>query len=117
MSGRDWRLRFQDVIDAIERIERYVAGMTYDTFSTDEKTIDAVIRNIEIIGEASRYIPPEIRDQHPQIPWSEMRATRNILTHVYFGVSLPIVWQTVTEDLPNLKIALSDILRKDPSRD
>lgn len=99
MPPRAWRIRIQDIRDAIAKIERYVAGMTFETFSVSEITIDAVVRNMEIIGEAASSIPSDIQSRHPEIPWPEMRRMRNILAHEYFGVSLPILWQTVTSNL------------------
>lgn len=81
MPPRGWQMRVQDILDSIERIERYIAGMTFETFTASEITIDAVIRNLEIIGEAARYMPPSLIARYPQVPWVEMRAIRNILIH------------------------------------
>lgn len=112
MSPRDWVLRIDDILEAIERIMQYTAGMTWETFSTDDKTIDAVVRNVEIIGEAARHIPDDIVAQYPDIPWDSMRGMRNILIHEYFLVSVPILWQTVTRNLaplvPELRRLLSE---------
>jgi len=86
--------------------------MTWETFSTDQKTLDAVIRNIKVIGEAARHIPDDIVAQYPDIPWDEMRGMRNVLIHEYFLISVPILWQTVTRNLsplvPQLRHILSD---------
>ena len=81
MSPRDWTLRIEDMLQAIGRITQYVEGMTWETFSTDQKTMDAVVRNIEIIGEAARHVPEEIAARYPQIPWTAMRGMRNIFHH------------------------------------
>lgn len=91
MSSRDWKLRGEDILEAIARIKRYVEGMTIDDFSGDEKTIDAVIRNISVIGEAARHIAPEVRERYPQVPWAEMAGMRNIVVQECFGVSVPIL--------------------------
>jgi uncharacterized protein with HEPN domain len=112
MSPRDWILRIEDILEAIDRIMQYTAGMTWEAFSTDQKTLDAVIRNIEVIGEAARHIPDDIVAQHPGIPWDEMRGMRNVLIHEYFLVSVPVLWQTVTQDLLPLAPQLRAILAK-----
>lgn len=96
MSPRSWILRIEDILEAIAKIEQYTEGITFETFTTDDRTIDAVIRNLEIIGEAARHLPNEVADRYPQVPWNDMRGMRNILIHEYFGVSLPIIWHTAT---------------------
>lgn len=113
MSSRDWELRVEDILEAIARMERYVEGMTIDDFSGDEKTIDAVIRNISVIGEAARYIAPEVRERYPQVPWAEMAGMRNIVVHEYFGVSVPILWDTVKRNLPPVVALLREILARE----
>ncbi len=84
--------------------------MTYGQFKNDAKTVDAVIRNLEVIGEAAGYIPKAIQDRYPDMGWLEMRGMRNIMVHEYFGVSLPIIWRTVTHDLPLLSQELRKLL-------
>ena len=86
--------------------------MTFDQFEEDDKTIDSVLRNLEIIGEASRHIPRAIKEKHPNLPWMEMYTMRNIVIHEYHGVNLKIIWQTVTEDLPPLIPQLKEILEE-----
>lgn len=110
MSPRRWTQRISDILGAIDRIARYTAGMTLASFVADEKTVDAVIRNLEIIGEAARHLPDDVVACYPHLPWSEMRGLCNVLIHEYFGVSLPIIWQTVTQDLPPLVPLLQRIL-------
>jgi len=102
MRYRDWKMRLEDILEAIAKIDRYTAGMDYDSFRADDKTIDAVVRNLEIIGEAARHVPDSVQSQQPDIPWARMRNFRNILIHEYSGVSIPIVWQTIRDDLPPL---------------
>ena len=89
MPPRNWPLRVDDILEAIARVERYTAGMSLEEFSADDRTIDAVIRNFEIIGEAAGAIDPELRDRHPEIPWREMRGMRNIVAHAYLGSASP----------------------------
>ena len=94
------------IVQAIERIKRYVAAEDRDGFLQDEKTQDAVIRNIEIIGEAARNVErvaPEYAAAHPEIPWPVIYAMRNRVSHGYFEVDLDLVWQTVQTDLPVLE--------------
>ena len=79
----------EDILDAIRKIRNYTTGMTYEIFSGDSKTIDAVIRNLEVIGEAAAATPADFQNEHPGIPWEDMRAMRNVLIHEYFGVSVP----------------------------
>ncbi len=107
---RDWKLRISDILECIENILAYTDGMTFEQFQAERMTIDAVCRNFEIIGEASRHIPPQITASHPHVPWDKMRAMRNIIAHVYFGVSLRIIWETRTTDLPPLVAPLKAIL-------
>ncbi|PQP34871.1 DUF86 domain-containing protein [Desulfobacteraceae bacterium SEEP-SAG9] len=103
MPSRSWKFRIDDIIEAIGKIERYTRGIDFDKWLQDEKTVDAVIRNIEVIGEASTHLPIEIQEQYKDIPWSLMKGIRNVVAHEYFGIDLEIVWKTVKEDLPVLK--------------
>jgi uncharacterized protein with HEPN domain len=89
-----------DIREAIKRIVIYVAGTDFDAFVADNKTQDAVIRNLEILGEATKNLSDEFRAAQPDIPWSSMAGTRDRLIHHYFGVNLDIVWQIVTNELP-----------------
>jgi uncharacterized protein with HEPN domain len=78
---RNWKMRITDILQCIAKIRRYTKGYTFDAFQADEKTIDSVLRNLEIIGEAARHVPAEIRAQHPELPWAEMLIMRNIVIH------------------------------------
>lgn len=109
-GGRAWRFRIEDILEALDKIARYVAGMEYETFCADDKTVDGVERNLEIIGEATANLPEALLTRYPEIPWHRMRGLRNILIHEYFGVDLGIIWQTVQEDLPPLVPQLQRIL-------
>lgn len=91
-----------DILACIEKIQGYTAGMTFEQFRNDSKTVDAVIRNFEVIGEAAGYIPESIQERYPELAWLEMRGMRNIMIHEYFGISLHIIWRTVVHDLPPL---------------
>ena len=112
MRSREWRLRIEDILETIAKIKRYTAHMTPEDFGNSDLTVDAVIRNLEILGEASRHVPAEIETRYSQIPWGKMRSIRNVVIHEYFGVSTSIVWQTIAEDLPPLVPLLQQILEE-----
>ena len=99
-------------MDAVSAVETYVTGMTYEDFVADRKTVDAVVRNLIIIGEAAVHIPREICTAHTEIPWQDMSAMRNFVVHEYFGVSDRILWDTVQIDLPPLVQVLKKIVGK-----
>lgn len=107
---RDWRLYADDIIEACGKVRRYVAGMTYDAFEADELKHDAVIRNLEIIGEAAGKLPKEVTARAPQIPWRLICDMRNVLAHAYFGVSLKVVWDTATTQVDELEKAVRALL-------
>ncbi len=112
MSKRDYRLFLQDILESIERIEEYIEGYNFETFTKDRKTVDAVLRNLEIIGEAAKHIPENIRMQHPEIPWKRVIGLRNVVIHHYFGVDLSIVWVIIKKQLPELKKAVISLLEE-----
>jgi len=107
---RDTLLYIRDMVAAIESIEVFVSGMDFDAFKEDDKTLSAVLRKLEVLGEASKQVPPEIRERAPEIPWREMAGMRDKLIHFYFGVDAALVWRTVTEKLPELKPRLQRLL-------
>ncbi|MGC2030776.1 MAG: DUF86 domain-containing protein [Steroidobacteraceae bacterium] len=109
----------QHILDAINRALEYVAAMNFESFKRDTRTQDAVIRSIQIIGEAAnkvRTADPEFAAQHPHVPWAVMYGMRNRVIHDYFEVDLAVVWQTVQQDLPELRsqmIALPNVIKRD----
>ena len=116
MSKAD-KLRIKDylthIVDAIDRINRYLENLSEDEFHGDEKTQDAVIRNFEVIGEASRNIERYHADfaaQHPEVPWGIAYEMRNTLTHGYFTVDMEVVWKTTRDDLPALAAQIRTLL-------
>ncbi|WP_297477548.1 DUF86 domain-containing protein [Thermococcus sp.] len=99
----------KDILDAIASIEEFTYGMDFEDFSKDRKTQFAVIRALEIIGEAAKAIPEDFKKEHPEVPWREMAGMREELIHAYFGVDLRVVWKTLKEDVPFLKEVLSGL--------
>lgn len=110
MSSREWRFRIQDILSAAEKIERYISHMTFVKFKKNELVIDAVVRNFEIIGEASKNIPVSIQRSYPDIPWREMKGMRDVLTHEYFGVNVTILWHAAKKHLPLLREQLKTVI-------
>lgn len=109
---RDMRLYLDDILESIDRICSYVAGMDFERFSGDQKTIDAVVRNLEIIGEAARSMGEDVRQAVPEIEWKKIIGLRNILTHEYFGVSSRIIWDIIQTKLLSLKSACEKMIEE-----
>lgn len=103
MSKREQKLYFEDILLAIKKIEKYSGNLNFADFSKDEKTIDAVIRNFEVMGEAVNNLSDEIKSKNVDLPWRKIISMRNKIIHEYFGVDLEIIWQTIKEDLPEFK--------------
>ena len=116
MSPRKWRHRVIDINDSIKKIESYISGMRFEDFAQDPKTIDAVIRNLIIIGEAAGRIPEEIKEANQAIPWRLMADMRNFAVHEYWGVEMSTVWETIVNDLPPLAPLLEKILNADQQK-
>ena len=102
MSKRTPRLLLEDIKESAEKIVDYTKNLSFEEFSEDNKTVDAVIRNFEIIGEASNLLPDEIRDKYSEIDWHRIRGFRNRIVHDYFGVDLQIVWKIIFDQIPDL---------------
>lgn len=109
---RDYRLYLDDILEAIDRIREYVRGMDEEAFVSDIKTQDAVIRNLEVIGEASNKLSDELKARSNEIEWAKIIGFRNILAHEYFGVSIPIVWDIVQNKINPLKEACTKLLNQ-----
>jgi len=101
--SRHERLRLLDILDAIDRIGSYIGGMSYESFLADRKTQDAVIRNVEIIGEAARALSKEFTERHSEVSWSEIVAMRNVIVHQYSGILPKVVWDVIKNELPALR--------------
>lgn len=109
---RDYSDYFNDIYDSINKGIAFIEGMSFEDFSKDEKTQFALIRVIEIIGEASKKIPTDIKNQSKEIPWREIGGMRDLLIHDYFGVNIQVVWETAKKDLPELKDKIQKLIQR-----
>lgn len=100
-----------DIIQSIQRIDDYIKDMNYNAFIIDNKTIDAVVRNLEVIGEASKHISIELKNKYPALPWEEMYYLRNRITHEYFGIDLAIIWNIIKNHLPTNLLQIIEICK------
>jgi uncharacterized protein with HEPN domain len=114
MPRRDPDLLIEDMLAAIRKIERYTAGMDQEVFQGDERTVDAVARNLEIVGEATKQLPEDFIAGFPEVPWRRIAGLRNRIVHDYFGLDLQIIWQVVRHDLPELRAQLEGLTSSSP---
>ncbi len=115
MKDRKDDLCLHDIAKSCTKITEYLGNVSEKAFKSNELLQDAVVRNIEIIGEASKGISPELREQNPEIEWREIMRMRDKIVHHYFKLDLDVIWQTVTEDIPQLKLKIDDILKSTPN--
>lgn len=111
--SREYVDYLRDMLENAQLAIRFIQGMDYETFSRDNKTVYAVIRAVEVIGEAAANVPDEIRSKYPSLPWRDIRGMRNKLVHQYFGINMEVVWQTIQEDLPMITGELENILKNE----
>jgi uncharacterized protein with HEPN domain len=107
---RDYKLFIKDIISAMKSIEEFVEGLSLDEVKEDDKTSSAVIRKFEIIGEATRHVPEDLKEKYPDIPWKRMAGMRDRLIHAYFGVDYRLVWEAIKIDIPKLRPRLEEVL-------
>lgn len=105
-----------DILEAIGNIEEDTVGISFEEFSKDRRRRDAVIRNFEVIGEAIKNLPDDLRERYPDMDWKKIAGFRDVLTHVYFGIKMTILWDNATNRLPALKKEIRRILRDEESR-
>ena len=110
-ESRDFLIYLEDIIDAIEKIEKYTQNIDFDKFSKNDMVIDAVIRNFEVIGEATKKIPAEIKEKYPEVEWKEAMGFRNVLIHDYFGIDIEAVWDTLQKNLPTFKKHILNVFK------
>ncbi len=110
---RGFRLYFEDILASINKIQNYMADSSFEDFIKEEMKLDAVVRNLEIIGEASRNIPAEIKEKYPDVEWRKISDFRNILAHEYFGIDNEILWDIVAHKLEPLHSKIQSILRQE----
>lgn len=112
MKKRDYVDYFHDILDSIIAVKEFVEGMSFEDFKKDRKSVFAVIRGIEVIGEATKNIPRAIRNKYPEIPWKDMAGMRDKLIHEYFGVDLDVLWKTVHQNVPQLRVLISKAIEE-----
>jgi len=108
---RDFADYISDMLNSLKELEQFTAGMNFETFAQDRKTINAVVRSLEVMGEAAKRIPEDIRTKHPAIPWKRIAGMRDKLIHQYWGVDTEIVWTVIKEELPPFKPLIEKVLR------
>ncbi|MGI8553649.1 MAG: HepT-like ribonuclease domain-containing protein [Dehalococcoidia bacterium] len=113
LQTREWKLYIEDILEAAERIQGYIHGMNFEAFCADRRTVDAVTHNVEIVGEATRSVPVEVRGRYAQVPWDQMYSMRNVLVHHYYKVNLAILWTTATKDIPPVVPLLEELLTRE----
>lgn len=109
---RDYKLFIQDILDSINKIEDFIGEISFEDFAKDDKTSNAVVRKLEIIGEASKNIPEEIREKYKDLPWSDMARMRDKIIHFYFGIDYEIVWEVIKKRLPKIKKVIKKMLKE-----
>ena len=109
---RDSKLYLKDILEAILSIEKFVKGINFENFRNDDLKSSAVIRKFEIIGEAARNVPANIKKEYSSIPWKNMAGMRDRLIHFYFGIKYELVWETIKEDIPKIKLLIKRVLKE-----
>ena len=109
--SRDISLYIKDILQNMRDAQEFIQGLSYDRFASDKKTLNAVVRSVEVIGEAAKKVPDEIRTKYPSVPWKEMAGMRDKLIHFYFGVDREAVWLVVKERIPALAPLIEQILQ------
>ena len=109
-EGRGTKMYLEDILDSMDAIVSFVEGMSYEDFKGDRRTYDAVIRNLEIMGEAVKNLPDDLREEHDDVPWNKVTGMRDKVIHAYFGVSHEIIWTTIKTNFPGFRLSIEGIL-------
>jgi uncharacterized protein with HEPN domain len=109
-SGRAYADYLHDILDHAEKAQQFTAGVDFDAFCANAEKTMAVVRALEVVGEAAKHVPESVRQRYPEVPWRNIVGMRDVLIHHYFGVDLEVVWKTVHRDLPALRMAVERIL-------
>lgn len=110
MTKRDYKLYIEDILEAIQKVKNYTKNMSFEEFFKNDKTIDAVVRNLEIMGEASKQLPKLIKDEYEEIEWKSLVQFRNVVVHEYFGIDLKIMWDIIKNEIPPLGLKIKKVL-------
>lgn len=111
-EDRDWRPYVHDMVEFGERVVAYVEGLDQQAFTSDQRTYDATLRNVELLGEAATHVPEHVRDAHPEIAWRQIIGTRNRLAHGYLGIDDDVIWDIIQTDIPDLLAAFQRLLNE-----
>lgn len=114
-EDRDYILYLEDMLASMDRIKEYLGDMEFNKFKMTYMVVDAIIRNFEIIGEASKNVPSEIKERYPEIPWKKMYGLRNLIAHEYFGIDYEMIWEISKYNLPQNSIDLRNLVKKEKS--
>lgn len=115
--SRDLRLYLEDVRESCAKIRRYTRGLSFEQFRSDEKTMDAVLHNLAVIGEAVKHLPDDFRNRHPELEWRKIAGLRDIVVHEYFGIDEDILWDIIRNKIPVLLEFVERILKEELSQD
>jgi len=110
---RDYILFLEDILDALEKIENYTKNLSFTEFADNGMAVDAVIRNFEVIGEATKNVPEEIKEKYPEVEWKEAAGFRDVLIHDYFGIDLEAIWDTINKNLLSFKKHILKVLKSE----
>lgn len=100
--SRNWVFYLEDILESAQKVQRYAVGLTFDQFGSQDVIFDAVVRNLEIIGEAAKHLPPEARAMMPDVDWSKVAGFRDVIVHGYFGLDVHVIWDVVQSKIPAL---------------
>lgn len=110
--SRNWSFYLEDILESARKIQRYTKGMTFEQFRSQDVVFDAVVRNLEIIGEAAKHLPPEARAMMPDVDWSKAAGFRDVIAHGYFGLDLHVIWDVVRTKTPVITVSVEKVLQQ-----